>query len=239
MKRFLFWPTNWVPWLAGLVAFAFLSLVGFQKLPLIEQFAPAADNQTPPRMVAILVLVVVLNSVLFWSHVRPHFLTIGGTRGPWLFTFIAISLAYLLLYWWLLQPVTGVQASLLTLTFISQIGVYVTLAASQLWAVAKPALDPVRENRETALRLFVSCRGGDRLSRPEKAALDAALDYLATKAAAVIPSLRNPNDVDTLKRWIDAAKKMATHITPFNPQDLGPGDCNAVASSFEQLRNDT
>jgi hypothetical protein len=225
----LFWPGTPFPWVAGMAAFAFLSTVGFQRLPALDALGTPGNPVSAARLLPLFGLVVLLNLVLFWQHVSPHYVENATAVTPWLLTFGLLSAAYFLIYLFLVAPPLGAVPGLRTTLIMSQLGVYVTLVTSQLWTGTKPGAEAVRDHRRSALRLLEQVIGNEPLTQSDKTDLIAALSYLATTGRSTTLALRARRDRDAVHRWARAAHTIQGRLDTMEATKIRPSDIDQSA----------
>jgi hypothetical protein len=223
--EFVFWPSSFFPWLAGLVAFAFLSLFGFQRLPLIDK--PGTAGVVDGGYL-LLGLIVTFNLTLFWQHVSPHYLLASTARVPWLVTFVLLSTAYLALYLFAIAPPLDAPDGIRALVTMSQLGVYVTLVTSQLWTSTKPGVEPVRTNHDKACAHIRSLIAGRTWETADKAEVVSALKYLSETAVVVAVALRAPADRAAIHKRKRGAAAILARIATMEAKNIAPSDIDTA-----------
>lgn len=234
LARVVFFPPTPVPWMAATVAFALLTPLGFQRIPIIGDFT--GDAGAISQAIPLLLLLGVFNAALTWFHVRPFYLRPRDSAGAALGTFLLLSTVFLLIYRFVIP---GPSKPLISLVIAGQLGVYLTLAASQLWATPKPALDTVRVHRDSIIELLDRCKSIGSLQPEEKTALDAALTYVRSKAADSSPGVRLKSDRVLLHRWIRAAASVDATVSPLDSTQLRPSHCAALKTDRDALASDS
>jgi hypothetical protein len=231
LANVLFWPSTPFPWVAGMLAFTFLALFGFQRLPLVDKFTTSPSDQIMQSGLLIAGLVLVFNLVLFWQHVAPHYVRRAVAIVPWLVTFAILSAVFLLVYIWTRPSVTGSSPSVLQAFLMSQLGVYVTMTTSQLWVGPKPNAELISANRDRAVAIITDLQS-KRMSPEDRVELITALTYLETAAVSATIVLRSPKDRSTVHRWKTAAAAVKARIKDIDSSQIRYEDVHQAAKEL-------
>jgi hypothetical protein len=206
-----------IPWFVG-------TLLSFVLALFALPAAKLADLSNVPRSAgsyaAATALVMALNAVWLWAHMRPQFLTWQTGRKLFAGTFITLTLVYLLIFAIVLvargQAVPSLQHPDAVFTIqcalLVAIAMFGVLGVSAIWKLEEPGISNVMHQRSKALRLAASLLS-------QKATSDEYRE-LAKTATALAESTRNLNtqlarklDSELCASWEEAATMIAVTLT--------------------------
>lgn len=246
-KERFYWPSSReyaVPWLVGPAVFFVLAAFGIAggKPPTIGPLP-----HTIAGYLLVSVLLLVFNSVLFWTHVRPQFLTWRIARRPFLGTYLLLNLAYLAI--WALTVIAGDAAFTLTdadpVLILENMalgfaGLTPALLASALWKTEEPGVSNLRVARNNAKRLLHKTVEGS-LEEREYPALRRSLASIATDSEPLLGRLRLRQEFQLLNGWKKAAARATTELDGKAYHDLSVSkDLGALLkSTLAELTKDS
>jgi hypothetical protein len=247
MRKWFYWPASReysIPWILGPLFFFVLSAFGV--------FGGSGQEPTlrsPGSYFLLILLLLGLNAMLLFSHIRAQFLTWGFAHRPFFGTFCALTLTYLLLWGAIL--VARDQADLAlnhgfdfvyTLHCIAYglIGLVPSLSLTALLKSEEPGVTSVRNERKTAQRLLSDLLAG-RLQEGDQKVLQSSLEQIQGSANSLLGQLRTREEQNLLEIWKKAAKKAGTQVANQGYRELNdlPSQVkDEVASALNDLNLD-
>jgi hypothetical protein len=237
VKRFLYWPTSLeyaFPWIAGPPLYLVLGAFG---LPTGKGAGLGSLPSTLGACVLTMVLLLSINGILLWTHMRPQFLTWGIARTKFCGTFLLLTVIYLVLSGVILVALGRAGMALLEPAgidwkFTAQcvsfglLGLWVVLSASAFWKTEEPGVSNLRIERSRAIRLVDLLHKG-KLQPEEYRSLVPTLRLMLASAESLIGRLGGA-DLELLSAWRTAAKSLVPEI-----DGLAYADINVIRPQLD------
>lgn len=224
--RYVYWPRSpeyAIPWIAGPVLYLLLGVFG---LPGGKSISLGSVPTNLSGYVLAMLLLLGLNALLLWIHMRPQFLTWStGCKRFW-GTFLFLAVGHLLVWGFVLLMQGRAQLALSNIDWsftvehidLALLGFTVVLLASAVWKAEEPGVSNLRLERDNARRLIGRLQDST-LESEEFRDLEPTLKQLEESARPLAARLTGP-DLDLLRAWRNAGKDLLGQVQGLDANDI-------------------